>query len=472
MSAYIKFHRGSHIIGGTCTELCSGNGRVLIDFGSNLPGMDEECPISDKKLIEEVFGGASDYDAVLFTHYHGDHIGLYKDIPRGQEMYIGETAKEILQIVTEYTDRNSDIRGNEIIKGMRTYRPGHPLVIGQCKDMKITPFSVDHSALDAYMFLIEMAGKRILYTGDFRDHGIASEEDQFWNLIESDRHNLSDIDVLVTEGTMLSREKEISENIVRTEAELGKEAAKRFRANRYNFVMVSSTNLDSIMEIYHNTPDDVPFVCDLYQARIISRAMQKMKNKSEKYRPKKMNNGKTRPIHLLLEHSDEKVGELIKENNEKKLYLGFQSAQATKGYDTLKNGFVMLVRPNHYPEKGRSPFEKALDHFSALSENEVCIMYSLWAGYLKGDRKDKTIVDFIGSHRMQPLHVSGHAYPETILKLIGKTGPKVIIPMHTAMADQMHKMSIFSEYGARIHPMRDVENIFDLEKMEVRQAQN
>jgi len=35
----------------------------------------------------------------------------------------------------------------------------------------VTPIPTDHSAFDAYMLLIEGAGKRILYTGDFRCHG-------------------------------------------------------------------------------------------------------------------------------------------------------------------------------------------------------------------------------------------------------------------------------------------------------------
>lgn len=39
------------------------------------------------------------------------------------------------------------------------------------KDMKITPYIVDHSAYNSFMLLIEAEGKRILHTGDFRNHG-------------------------------------------------------------------------------------------------------------------------------------------------------------------------------------------------------------------------------------------------------------------------------------------------------------
>ena len=46
--SYIRFHRGARQIGGCCTEFCSGDERILIDFGSNLPGTDEDSPVTDK----------------------------------------------------------------------------------------------------------------------------------------------------------------------------------------------------------------------------------------------------------------------------------------------------------------------------------------------------------------------------------------------------------------------------------------
>lgn len=39
------------------------------------------------------------------------------------------------------------------------------------EDITITPYTVDHSAYGAFMLLIEAEGKRILHTGDFRNHG-------------------------------------------------------------------------------------------------------------------------------------------------------------------------------------------------------------------------------------------------------------------------------------------------------------
>lgn len=36
------------------------------------------------------------------------------------------------------------------------------------KDMKITPFVIDHSSYNAMCFLIEVDGKKILHSGDIR----------------------------------------------------------------------------------------------------------------------------------------------------------------------------------------------------------------------------------------------------------------------------------------------------------------
>lgn len=35
----LTIHRGSHQIGGSCTEITSGGERILIDLGANLPDL-------------------------------------------------------------------------------------------------------------------------------------------------------------------------------------------------------------------------------------------------------------------------------------------------------------------------------------------------------------------------------------------------------------------------------------------------
>lgn len=460
--AYLKIHRGTHQIGGCCTEIGSDTGRILIDFGSNLPDSNDDSQMKDDELVQRVFNEDKNIKGVLFTHYHGDHFGLYKKIPTGIPMYIGGTAKSILQILTEYIDYNSEIKGGLIVEAMKSYNVGNFFNIPGIDEIKVIPLSVDHSALDAYMLYIETGGKRILFSGDFRDHGIASERNQLWKLLDSEEYVPKDIDILITEGTMLSRKDEINnkfnngKQLILTEAELGVEAGKIFLEHKYNFIMVSSTNLDSIMEFYHNTPDDMPFVCDFYQVRVICEAIKGKKKWSEMYRPKVMQNGKPKPIYLLLDTPDNRIGELMEANRATGLFLPLRSAK--RDYSNIQDGFVMLVRPNHYPTEGRKgKYEAALDYFYQKDESQVNIIYSMWKGYLSGEKEDTSITSFLKGHHYQTLHVSGHAYPETILRLIKATNPKTIITMHSEMTDEAKDMPEFREYADRFMVLNDGE---------------
>lgn len=370
-------------------------------------------------------------------------------------MYIGSCAKQILHIVTGYIDINAEKKGRDIIAGMREYSRGHS--IPELTKMKITPFTVDHSALDAYMFLIEVDGKRILFTGDFREHGIANEREQLWRTLE--KYVGEHIDILITEGTMLSRIEEADTNIVQTEAELGSKAAEYFQKKKYSFVMVSSTNLDSIMEFYQNTPDDRMFICDQYQARVILTAMENKGKEFEQYRSKREVTGFYKKFYIVgnvnkfIYRDLQKRGEALKSQGLPQAYFKHIDEN-----EIGESGFVMLVRPNRFYERnGLSQFERLFRHYRENYEGQVNLIYSMWKGYLEGDKEDKDITGFIDGFACTSLHTSGHAYVETIQKLLKKTDPDIIIPMHTEKADEFRDMEEFKQYKTRIHVLQDGE---------------
>lgn len=58
---------------------------------------------------------------------------------------------------------------------------------------------------------------------------------------------------------------------------------------------------------------------------------------------------------------------------------------------------------------------------------------------------------------MEVLHTSGHAYVETIEKVIRLTDPKVIIPMHTECADEFGSIPVFEPYRDRVKVLGDGE---------------
>ena len=163
METNITIYRGTHQIGGCVTEIQAGGSRIIIDFGSNLQGNKALNVLSDEEIIQKVFpqdGSKAKCDAVLFTHYHGDHYGLYKKVPEGVPMYIGMTAKKILEIITKRLDYIQEEKGLHKVQAMHTYKIGKKKMFTE--GLEVIPLLVDHSALDSYMFLIKAGGKKIL----------------------------------------------------------------------------------------------------------------------------------------------------------------------------------------------------------------------------------------------------------------------------------------------------------------------
>src|SRR3546814_5454482 len=80
-------------------------------------------------------------------------------------MYCGKASESLIRLTTS-------IFGKPPQQPFFNWQSGKPFELGT---FKITPFLTDHSAFDAHMLLIEVAGKRIMYSGDFRLHGRKSE---------------------------------------------------------------------------------------------------------------------------------------------------------------------------------------------------------------------------------------------------------------------------------------------------------
>ena len=111
------------------------------------------------------------------------------------------------------------------------------------------------------MFFIECDGKKLLHTGDFRLHGPRGK-----SVIKALKAFVGEVDCLICEGTTLSR----ARTPLMTEMELKDRAKEIFKANKYVFVLCSSTNIDRIAEIHKATlSTNKLFVCDKYQKEIL-----------------------------------------------------------------------------------------------------------------------------------------------------------------------------------------------------------
>jgi len=362
----VIIHRGTHQIGGVATEIKSEKTRIIIDMGEEL-GLDSTF-VPHPLSIAGVTDNNGTCDAILITHYHGDHIGQLLNAHRDIPIYMGEFAKAVL--LATLRDEQADLKSR--IAEAKPFLPGIMFEIG---DISITPYSIDHSACDSYMFLIEADGKRILHTGDFRLHGFRGKA------IPKILDRIGKVDMLITEGTALSR----STTQTTTEYELQQKTRLYLEKYKYVFVLCASTNLERICALSKAVPRGKYFVCDGYQGKLIDILQEHWGDYSTLYRDIK------------------KV--IYGENIRSKLQ---------------ERGFLMMVRDNR----------QFRDIIGKFDPSQSIILYSMWDGYRT--RENSSITSFLEvAGTWEPLHTSGHASIDDIESVIAISNPSKVIPIHT-----------------------------------------
>lgn len=372
-------HRGTHQIGGIAAEISTASTRILIDMGDEL-SLDPNF-VSTPLNIPGVTDGNGHCDAVLFTHYHGDHTGQMLRIRPDIPLYAGALAKDIMRLSSAHSWKKDEVLCKRI-ETIRTFSAGMPFLIG---DIQITPFGIGHSAADSYLFLIEADGKRILYTGDFRLHGVRGKTmDKILD------RRIGKVDVVVTEGTTVSR----SEHEVVTEWDLQKRVKAYLRQYKYVFVLCAATNLDRIFALARAVPRGKYCICDEYQKTLVQVVSDRWSSLSTFYEMPKLNT----PGPGILQ--------------------GFQ-----------ERGGLMFVRVNRQ-------FERIIRQFDP---QQSILLYSMWDGYRT--KPGSTISDFLAlTDTWETLHTSGHASPEDLRHVIEKADPEIVIPIHTEAPQKMQTL--------------------------------
>lgn len=449
----INIIQGNHIGGcvtviSTCTEGVIH--RIMIDYGSSLPGSDTaedfEYPWDEEPV-----------DAVFFTHYHGDHVGRLMDIPKDIPLYMGEIARQVMINIQSALTRVSEEEGE---------RHKHELEVLQDNDrvhtfhyngtyydpvtdipgFKVEPYSVDHSAYDAYMFLIEAddqkyeIGKRvILHTGDFRGHGRRGKA--MLRVIEYYVHrNRRKVNTLIIEGTMMSR---MDENVI-TETEMMYEAADYLREHKYAFLICSSTNLDSLASFYQAAQmAAIPYRRYLYTYNDYYRIQLQTFSDTA---------GSFSDVYQF-----ENVYKL---ELDKKLESKSWKRPMTQKELMEKTGFLAIIKPEDWCEKYLNPFIDYYKSGKSKMDQMPVIIYSMWDGYVQESRKDtngnivenkaknQAWIDFLKKQEekgveIKHLHTSGHASPQMLADVIKAVAPTdEIYPMHTEHPEMFEKLDI------------------------------
>lgn len=237
----ITIHRAQNQTAGSLVEIETAKTKILFDTGVN-------CEGSTPLAVADSFGGKK-FDAVFISHYHTDYVSLTRNLFEDGSVYIAEMVGRIITASDEY-------KGTKPVPFTHYYKNGVTISVG---DINITPILVDRPEYDAYMFLVEGDGKRILYTGDYRSNGRKSFEEMLENLPVK-------VDVLICDGNGITRE---DINPI-TERDLEEKAVEAIgKKNGPVFVLQSITDIDRTTTMNHAAQRCKRlFLEDLYMARI------------------------------------------------------------------------------------------------------------------------------------------------------------------------------------------------------------
>ena len=391
----VTIHKGSQEIGGTCIQLSSGKTSILLDAG--LPLSADSKPVDLSRLS---------VDALLVSHPHQDHFGLMASLSPGTPVYIGKLARSLIDATQVFLGRD------RYALDFHDFKAWQPFTIG---DFTITPYLVDHSAADAYAFLIEAEGKRLFYSGDLRSHG--RKGILFENLV---KRPIRDIDVLFLEGTMLHRnndlfpdEKSVEDKILETIQQ----------QKNISFLLSSSQNIDRIVSTYLACKKAGKLlVIDIYTAWVLEQLLQVSQSTPNMGRP---------AMRVFATHSQD---ERLKANPD---YFG----------DFRKRFYRHRVKreelheaPESFLYFGKMSSFHFIDEFKNAAA-PVNVIYSQWLGYLDGNHSDYFGSDRISAYRDDPevnfvyAHTSGHAPLKDLQKLAEALKPKMLVPIHTEDAE-------------------------------------
>lgn len=384
----ITILRGNQI-GGCITTIEHDGCKIIIDLGSNLPGSKEKE--LTKEDVDSITSGAN---AILYTHYHGDHTGLHHLIDPNIPQFIGAGAKDVMlckyNALNAHNDYSAQIKSTQ---DMHPYKISEPIEFKGCDKIKVTPYLVSHSAFDAYMFKIECDNIKILHTGDFRQHGYIGKR-----LFDVLKIYIKDVDILITEGTMLGR----SQETVLHENDIKSNTIAVLKEHKYVFALCSSTDIDRLAS-FHNACKQTSrtFFVDEYQKEVL--------DVFSKYSGRYSNLFKFDKTFKLINYRTRKVVNHLKDT-----------------------GFLMPIRSSMLPiVKGM---------MSVYNDENPWLIYSMWNGYAE-EGKSYTNDDILKIRQLfnnnildgtkDGFHTSGHADIATLEEVCKIVNPKIgVIPIH------------------------------------------
>lgn len=391
----IRIHHGAHEIGGNCVEVEANDGsRILLDLGRPLSAAPwDVVPLPD-------VAGLTTADphllAVLISHPHLDHYGLVDDLLVNVPIYIGREAAAILAAAAFFSPITKALTPTGFLCDRA------PFVLGP---FTITPYLADHSAFDSYSLLIEVDGKRIFYTGDFRGHG---RKAALFDRLLADPP--AAIDVLLCEGTSVRTDGTGDVAIFPTESQLEDDLVTLNRQTAGCVAMLGSAqSLDRIVTAFRAARrSGRVLVVDLYAATVAAA---------------------TRPT--IPQPGFDGLRVFVPQRQDA---LVTTSGQVHR-IETISEHRI-------FPEELAANPGCFLLHVPSSTVDELItqgvldptgqVLWSMWDGYLTEPSGVRLTSDLAhGGVPFWLLHTSGHASVPDLRRLIDALAPKQVVPIHT-----------------------------------------
>ena len=383
----ITIHRGLNQIGGNVVEIATAKTKILLDAGLELESMEEtECERTESpeldfnRLLSEC-----DYSAVFVSHYHADHVGLLKGAVKLPPVYMGKMAYKLFKATEEYKKQNVNFTPSGYLQNKV------PVVIG---DITVTPVLADHSAFDAYSFIIEADGKTVVYSGDFRGSGRKSYNRYLQSLPQN-------VDAVICEGTNAGK------NAVNVrEDKLEAEMFNAMTEAKQVFVLMSALNIDRIVTVFKAAKKARRIMLqDVYMSLVTDICGKSIPN--------------PRTFNDVYAFTSKRIDD---ERHQK--YFSAKDIKKMRIEKIPGKNFVMCVR---------SSFKCCLQKLNDIKPLAGSVLiYSMWNGY-KQQQSTQEFIEFVESLRIKviDIHTSGHADRNDLQKFLTRLNPRYIIPIHT-----------------------------------------
>ena len=397
----LRIHRGAEEIGGNCIEVEATGQSILLDLGAPLSG--NLSPEEALPPIDGLTDGSNrDLLGIIISHPHADHYGLARLAHPSIPIYIGRDADRMLRAAVAFSPFGV------AFPNVVHY---HQRKIFQVGPFTLTPYLNDHSAFDAYSFLVEADGRTLFYSGDIRGHG--------WKAGVFDQllaKGPKDVDAMLLEGTTLGRDVEEPSE---TEAALSRRLADSIaEAGGLVLAVFAGQNIDRFVSFYKATKRaQRSFVVDLYIAHLL-RALGR----------KSLPDPTTGALRVYLPRRNkmrivrDQTFDLVTPYRDRRIY--------PHELRKRRKHLVMSFRPS-----------MAQDLADAECLEGAKLIYSMWPGYL--ERGSPDLRDWCANRgiEFEIIHTSGHADAQDLKRLVEAIRPRRLIPIHTVAPERYEALS-------------------------------